>query len=1296
MVFPSVRSHLVALLLGAALLAPVLAQTVLRLPAAAAPAADLRHALAVAPGKALRLESLPLGASGAELASADLRRTNAGDTAPLLVVHTGSEVTQTRPAPRAHFTGQLVGDPQSSVFMSIDSQGAMRSIVRRGEEVFVSDMPAPNAASAVGAASPSLSRLRSRRVEFTADAPAKPFVCGVNDEFIEKHYVPPSAALLENLRNNHQRAGLRGAAAQGPEALGVQRRADIIIETDYELFQLLGSSAAVHAYVTDLLGYASSQYESEIGARLNLTQIHVYASPADPWTGSATDVLLDELQAYWNAPGRSSQARHHVHLLSGRDTGGGVAYVDTLGSASKNYAYGVSGSISGNFSASNPQVVWDSVVVAHEIGHAFGSAHTHSFDNPYVGSSAGGAIDCCYADARGTQCTAQIGGRYRHGVLPGIASITGGSAGSGAGTIMSYCHLLSGNMSNLSFNFGTNHTRGVNPWRVASVLQSSAQTNLPLDSVVQNFALSVSRQGSGSGAVSSTPVGIACGTSCSANFAAGTQVTLAAQAAAGSSFTGWSGACSGTASSCSVSMDSARSVTASFTAAPIQRLITLTKSGTGSGNVTSSPSGLSCAADCGIASSSFASNSAVMLVPQAATGSTFTGWSGACSGTGNCSIAAGTSSASVTASFNANSSGGSGTVTLLNQTNLSSTTSTNANFMVQVPSGASSLVVTTSGGQGDVDLYVKAGATPTLLSNDCASRGIVNTESCSFATPRPGAYYILLNGYGAYSGVTLRVTYRLQSAKVTLSVTKTGTGQGTVLSSSTTAASTPKPTSSQWPTAAIVGGVPAQPGAWPWQVLLSITTNQGTFMCGGSLVSDQWVLTAAHCIEDAGNNTVSPTTVTVRAGSLQKDSGGVVVGVSRIIKHHAYEPATFDNDIALLRLSSPLPLSSTINVVDPLSASQESQLAATNTLATVTGWGTTSPGGNTSASLLQAQVPLLTSSDCTTLSAYSSSQLSNNMICAGYMQGGKDACQGDSGGPLVVSNGQGGHVLAGIVSWGQSCAAPDYPGVYTRVANYQPWLQTHTQLALGAPLLNCGSACSASVDANTTITLRAQASNGSNFAGWSGACSGTANTCTVLLDNARSVTASFSNASSSAYTQQVITLFTGYFGRPAASSGQSYYEGLMEQSGGNFRILVDDFYKSAEAQAIYGGSSVQTQVVQVFDQLFSRMPLDAGLSYWTQQVAQSIISVPEMAYTVAYNASATDNTVLNAKRQAAQAFTKALDSNSQYSTAYRSGQTLGRLYLGCVKSASSADAAIAKLPSTMANMAAGIYTYACP
>ncbi len=624
----------------------------------------------------------------------------------------------------------------------------------RDAEVFVSDMPALGTVQA-GAAGLPAQAVRSRQVDPTADAPSKPFACGVDDEFIEAHYVSPSEALLANLRDDLARSGTSGLASQGAQALGALRRADIIIETDYELFQRLGSATAVHGYVTDLMAYVSSQYESEAGARLNVTQVKVYETPADPWNGASTDVLLGELQAYWNEPSRFTQPRHHVHLLSARNAGGGIAYVNSLGENSKDYAYGVSANMDGGFSASNPRVVWDAVVIAHEIGHAFGSAHTHSFDAPYVGSSEGGAIDCCYADSRGTQCAARNGGVGRPGVLPGINSITGGAAGAGAGTIMSYCHALSPGMANISFNFGTNHNKGVNAWRVASVLQSGAQTYLPLDSTVQNYALSVARGGTGSGTVTSAPAGINCGSTCSASYAAGTQVTLTAQAASGSSFAGWGGACTGTSSSCSVTMSAARSVTASFNVAATNRMVTLSKSGTGAGSVSSSPSGLSCPADCSGATASFASTAAITLTAQAASGSTFAGWSGACTGTGNCTIAAGSSSADVAASFDTGN-----TVTLLREINVSGGVGSFRYFSVTVPAGATNLKIQTSGGTGDVGLYVRFAQAPTLSVYDCSSQGVGNNELCHILLPSGGSYYIMLYGSQAFSGLVLSAEYQ--------------------------------------------------------------------------------------------------------------------------------------------------------------------------------------------------------------------------------------------------------------------------------------------------------------------------------------------------------------------------------------------------------------------------------------------------------------------------------------------------------------------------------------------------------
>jgi len=180
----------------------------------------------------------------------------------------------------------------------------------------------------------------------------------------------------------------------------------------------------------------------------------------------------------------------------------------------------------------------------------------------------------------------------------------------------------------------------------------SAYTNQACGTTPQTFGLAVVRAGTGSGTVTSTPAGITCGTSCSGNYASGTAVTLTATAAAGSTFSGWTGGgCAGTGS-CVVTVTATTTVTATFDAPTLA--LTVTKAGTGSGTVTSTPAGITCGPSC---SASYPNGTAVTLTASSATGSSFTGWSGGgCSGKGSCTvtISAGTT---VTANFNVRSHG---------------------------------------------------------------------------------------------------------------------------------------------------------------------------------------------------------------------------------------------------------------------------------------------------------------------------------------------------------------------------------------------------------------------------------------------------------------------------------------------------------------------------------------------------------------------------------------------------------------------------------------------------------------
>lgn len=166
---------------------------------------------------------------------------------------------------------------------------------------------------------------------------------------------------------------------------------------------------------------------------------------------------------------------------------------------------------------------------------------------------------------------------------------------------------------------------------------------------LKKYALTITKGGNGTGTITSAPAGISCGATCTFNFDSGAMVTLTPAAATGSTFTGWGGACSGTGA-CNVTMSAAKSVSANFTLT--QHALTVTKNGTGTGTVTSSPTGISCGATC---AASFNYNTSVTLTPAAASGSTFTGWTGACTGTSTCVIAM-TAAKSVTATFTKNTS----------------------------------------------------------------------------------------------------------------------------------------------------------------------------------------------------------------------------------------------------------------------------------------------------------------------------------------------------------------------------------------------------------------------------------------------------------------------------------------------------------------------------------------------------------------------------------------------------------------------------------------------------------------
>jgi secreted trypsin-like serine protease len=340
----------------------------------------------------------------------------------------------------------------------------------------------------------------------------------------------------------------------------------------------------------------------------------------------------------------------------------------------------------------------------------------------------------------------------------------------------------------------------------------------------------------------------------------------------------------------------------------------------------------------------------------------------------------------------------------------------------------------------------------------------------------------------------------------------------------------------QEPAPRIVGGTTAEAGEYPWQVAVLKTQGQSLyFICGGTLMADRRVVTAAHCTSGA------PSSLKVLVGTQRLSSGGSILNVSSYADHPSYSSSTNRFDAAVLELATSgiAAGGETLSLIGQEGSANDA-LWAPGKLLAISGWGSTSEGGSVSDQLREAEVPRVADSTCGQSDHYGSAFDPATMVCAGFDAGGVDTCQGDSGGPLAAStqdplpasaNDPSQWRLTGITSWGDGCARPKKPGVYTRVAApaIRNWILGTTSLfTLNVSLsgtgsgkvtsnpggINCLPDCSFGYTSGTNVTLTATADSGSAFTGWTGAgCSGTG-TCTVTMDQARSVDAEFTNTSS--------------------------------------------------------------------------------------------------------------------------------------------------------------------------------------
>ena len=245
----------------------------------------------------------------------------------------------------------------------------------------------------------------------------------------------------------------------------------------------------------------------------------------------------------------------------------------------------------------------------------------------------------------------------------------------------------------------------------------------------------------------------------------------------------------------------------------------------------------------------------------------------------------------------------------------------------------------------------------------------------------------------------------------------------------------------------VVGGVDVDIKDYPWQVALT-SSPSGSGFCGGSIIGDSWVLTAAHCV-----NGDSPSNLYIRVGSSDPfASGGDSYSVNQIIVHPSYSGNSYD--FALVEIDGAFAFSAYVDAIDLVSpADIAAGVQDGGVMATITGWGTTSSGGSLSSTLQMVEAPIVennvacgSSTDSNGNSGdYSCSSLDETMICAGdLIDGGEDACQGDSGGPLAVRNAANTKwLLIGATSWGYGCADVNYPGVWSKVSYVLDWIDAN-------------------------------------------------------------------------------------------------------------------------------------------------------------------------------------------------------------------------------------------------------------
>ncbi|KAM0736167.1 putative trypsin-6 [Formica fusca] len=249
-------------------------------------------------------------------------------------------------------------------------------------------------------------------------------------------------------------------------------------------------------------------------------------------------------------------------------------------------------------------------------------------------------------------------------------------------------------------------------------------------------------------------------------------------------------------------------------------------------------------------------------------------------------------------------------------------------------------------------------------------------------------------------------------------------------------------------TGRIINGTKATLKQFPHQVSLMRSWSKSHF-CGGNIISDKLILTAAHCMY-FNNNVIQPWTIIVVGGVLklnEETSTRQERGVETLRIHPEYDMKNLYNDVAVLQLSKPFALTPEVHNV-ALSGNPP----VPKTICQVSGWGYTAEDVPiVSNDLMYVNLPIRSTEECREL-LVNITDLPAGMFCAGYLKGGKDSCQGDSGGGMVCNG-----ILTGIVSGGEGCALPRLPGVYTDIFHYIDWIleDEHVIIVKNLSIISC-------------------------------------------------------------------------------------------------------------------------------------------------------------------------------------------------------------------------------------------------